>query len=82
LRSGKLRPQQTIEVEKCSLCGGDPFKKLAHVERNAIKGAYNRAEHLSERTKMQARRSRCPGWAFRYDRTFLEVFLAEGVAFT
>lgn len=27
-------------------------RQLAHVEQNAIKGAYNRAEHLPERTKM------------------------------
>jgi integrase len=27
-------------------------RQLAHVEQNAIKGAYNRAEHLGERTKM------------------------------
>jgi len=27
-------------------------RQLAHVERNAIKGAYNRAEHLGERTQM------------------------------
>ncbi|MBV8135352.1 MAG: tyrosine-type recombinase/integrase [Deltaproteobacteria bacterium] len=27
-------------------------RQLAHVEQNAIKGAYNRAEHLPERTRM------------------------------
>jgi integrase len=32
-------------------------RQLAHVEQNSIKGAYNRAEHLPQRTKMMQ------GWA-------------------
>lgn len=27
-------------------------RQLAHAERNSVKAAYNRAEHLSERKKM------------------------------